>query len=157
MKGDQCPNSEIVFKAILQEHYDAKEERFHSSLFKGPESSLSRLAVWSKKQIINGFIDQLHKPPKHFLMGVGSATVSRLKQICIEYKDKPTAIDVIEDPLDGTQKGCHVNPSHAIIPQRLSPGLAKDIPKKIEIEWGTLEQLLSNAERKGCFSKFFRR
>ena len=89
-------------------------------------------------------------------MGVGSATVGRLKQICIEW-EKPTSITVIEDPLDGTQKDGHINPSHALIPQKISRGLAINIPKNIEIEWGTLEQLLSNAEPKGCLSKFLGR
>ena len=146
MKGDECSDTEVVFKAILLEHYDPEENRFSARLFKGPESSLSRLAIWTKRQIIDGFVDQVHRPPHRSLMGIGNARVGELKRICREYPDKPTKISVIEDPLDGTQSGGIINPAHAVIPQKLSEGLARHLPQKIEVEWGSIEELLRNSE-----------
>ena len=158
MKGDECIDSEIVVKAILEEHYDPQANRFSPRLFRGPESSLSRLVIWSKKKIIEAFIEQLHNPPDNFLMGIGIAEVGTLKKICIEYQKKRTVITVIEDPLDGSQEDHIINPAHAIIPQKLSDGLAKTIPTKINIEWGSIEKLLANAEeKKGCRGFLFSR
>ncbi len=158
MKGDECKDKEIVVRGILEEHYEKEADRFYSTLFKGPKTSLCREGVCSKNEIIHGFISQIHNPLKnHMLIGLGIAKVGLLKKICIEYTHNPTTISIIEDPLDGSNPDEIANPSHALLINKLSPGLAKEIPKNITIEWIDVESFISNDKEsnKGCMGWLF--
>ncbi len=90
-----------------------------SSLFKGENISVSRLAVLPLDQLFEIFNRELVKPPERSVVGAGEINVGRLQQIGREFTH-PLELTVEHDPQPG-------NPAHAEIPQRISKGLSKRI------------------------------
>lgn len=100
-------------------HFDSVENRISPSLFKGPNTSVSRLAVISLAEHWDLFRRHLQKPPRR-LEFIGEIMVGRLQEIGKNYAASRTEITVEQAPEDW-------NPAHAEIPQKLSGGLANEI------------------------------
>ena len=115
----ECPDHEDVVRAITTAHWDPREQRISSSLFKGERISVSRLAVLPLAEILAIFDRELVKPPERSVLGAGEIRVGTLKEIGRDFQH-PAELSVEEDPIPG-------NPAHAEIPQRISKGLSKRI------------------------------
>lgn len=101
-----CEDHEDVLRAINETHWDAAKNRAASSLFKGPNTSVSRLLISSKEEIFEVFRRDLPCPP----ISAGELNVGNLKQIGQSFN---FSLTVEQDPQDG-------NPAHAEIPQRIN-------------------------------------
>lgn len=107
MSRPLCEDHENILRAINEANWDAGKNRGNSSLFKGPNTSVSRLAVTSKAEIMDIFRAELRCP----VVCAGEINVGNLKQIGLLHE---SVITVEQDPIIPT------NPAHAEIPQRIT-------------------------------------
>ena len=101
-----CDDRENVLRGIPEAHWDKEKGRGVSSLFKGPNTSVSRLKIWEKDRIIKKFVSDLRSPP----IAAGEINVGVLGQIGNSHG---MAITVEED-------GSGHNPPHAEVPQKIN-------------------------------------
>lgn len=101
-----CDDRENVLRGITEAHWDKEQGRGVSSLFKGPNTSVSRLKIWEKDRIIKKFVSDICSP----IIAAGEINVGALRQIGISHE---TIITVEED-------GSRRNPPHAEVPQKIN-------------------------------------
>lgn len=117
---------EEIAKAICSDKWDAATGEISPSLFKGSNSSVSRLAIVPLEETWDVFRFRVEKPPERTLDRIGTISVGDLHRIGANFPSNPTPLTVKADPLDGY-------PSHAIIPEKISRGLANQIIKGLTI------------------------
>jgi hypothetical protein len=117
---------EVVLRAIQETHLDEKQGRVSSSLFKGRDISLSRLAVLSTGEIFKILRRDLDKPA-NALIGAAEVTVAVIEDAGGRDEAGKLIVRVVADPLLGSAP----NPAHAEIPQNLSKGTSRKIIKGI--------------------------
>ncbi len=118
-----CPPEENVLRAIHSAHCDKARDRdrYSSDLFRGSGTSVSRLSVFSIDQLFAIFHRELDSPPKNrFVVAAGEINVGRLQEIGRGFRSNPTDLTVEEDPTE-------TNPAHAVIHEKISKGLAREI------------------------------
>lgn len=109
-----CSDQENILRAINLAHWDPNHNRGNSSLFRGSNLSVSRLAILPQDEILQIFKSELVCP----VLFAGEINVGALKGI---GRSHSTIITVEEDPLP-------TNLAHAEIPENLtSKKLARDI------------------------------
>jgi hypothetical protein len=94
-------------------------------LFKGTNTSVSRLAIIALADHWDLFRNNVQKPPERMLELIGEINVGKLQEIGRTH-EKRVELHVEPDPLDW-------NPAHAIIPQNISRGLANRIVQALVI------------------------
>lgn len=117
------PETEDIARAICSDKYDG--ERISPSLFTGTDTSVSRLALASLADSWDLFRNNVEKPPERVLELIGTINVGNLAEVGRAH-DPNKQLTVEPDPLDGF-------PSHAIIPQKITRGLANKILKEIGV------------------------
>lgn len=125
----KCPGHEDVVRAIRSADYDEKNRRFSSGLFKGMEVSVSRLTVFSLDRlffIFHADLDRPEKNPPTKVKWAGEIKVSTLESIGQSHEPGPINLTVEADPTER-------NPAHAVIPQRITTGLAHKINRALRI------------------------
>ncbi|NTV45594.1 MAG: hypothetical protein HGB11_03520 [Chlorobiales bacterium] len=126
----KCEPHELVLRAIRNSHWNEKKRRYSSELFKGSNTSVSRLEVLSFEKIFEFFhssLDRNDRTPPWIVVKAGEIKVSRLQEIGKSY-DPPIPLSVEQDPITDPPVP---NPAHAIIPEEISTGLAKQIIKAL--------------------------
>ncbi|MAS97242.1 MAG: hypothetical protein CMO55_28965 [Verrucomicrobiales bacterium] len=118
--------TEDIARAICSDKWDAETGILSASLFKGAETSVSRLSITPLEDTWTVFRKNVEKPPERLLDRIGIINVQSLMDIGSNFEANPTRLSVEPDPLDGY-------PSHAIIPQKISRGLANKILKSLDI------------------------
>lgn len=108
---------EDIVRAICTEAFD--NERLSPSLFKGENTSVSRLALIPLEEHWEMFRKHVAKPPQRMLLMIGEINVGRLQELGKTH-DPPNALTVEPRP-EGW------NPAHAEIPQKITRGLANRI------------------------------
>lgn len=116
-------STEVIARAICADAWDG--ERYSASLFKGSQTSVSRLSITPLEDTWDLFRCKVEKPPTRTLQQIGTIGVGRLQQLGSNHL-KPTTITVEPDPLPDYD-------SHAIIPQNISRGLANRIIDALQI------------------------
>jgi len=111
------PPEEDIVRGICTNDWDG--ERLSASLFKGQNKSVSRLAIVPLAEHWDMFRQHLQKPPERLLRLIGEIDVGNLQQIGRGYQIS-VELTVEPDPLEW-------NPGHAVIPQRITRGLANKI------------------------------
>lgn len=101
-----CEDHENILRAINEAHWDVTKNRASSSLFKGPNTSVSRLLILSREEIVEIFKRDLPHPP----ISIGELNVGNLMQI---GQNCNFPLSVEQDPVEG-------NPAHAEIPQKIN-------------------------------------
>jgi hypothetical protein len=114
-----CPPEENVVRAICSDHYDSEEERISASLFKGKDTSVSRLLLISLEDHWDLFRHNVQKPHRRLEL-IGEISVGRLQEIGRAYEPAPMELTVEQAPEDW-------NRAHAVIPQNITRGLANKI------------------------------
>lgn len=123
----ECPPEESVLRAIHTAHWDEQRNRWSSSLFKGSNISVSRLAILEMEELFAIFHLELDSPPRNrSVVGGGEINVGRLQEIGRNFQSRPTALTVEMDPTP-------TNPAHAEIPQDISKGLAFEIIRALTL------------------------
>lgn len=129
-RTSECGNEENVVRAICDAHYDRHTQKISSSLFNYKNGvSVSRLAILPLGKIEDIFISELATPAKPLHL-MGEINVGELKKIGAEFakeqegKSPPVELSVVPDPTP-------TNPSHALIPGKISRGLAKRIVARL--------------------------
>lgn len=125
MARRECDSSENIVRAITTANWDEKEGRAQSSLFIGPNTSVSRLAVLDLADLFEIFRRELGQHPRRVLMA-GEINIGTMQEIGRAYEPKPTEITVEEAPEPN-------NPAHAEIPQTLSRGLSKRLRDSLKM------------------------
>ena len=115
------PSSENIARAVCSDHWDG--ERYASSLFKGENTSVSRLAITPLEDSWDLFRKRVENPPTRTLMQIGEINVGKMQRIAKEH-DNNTNLTVEPKPLPGYD-------SHAEIPQKITRGLANKIIKEL--------------------------
>src|SRR5206468_4989448 len=110
--------------AICSDKWDG--QRLSPSLFKGKETSVGRLTITSLLNHWDVFRRFVEKPPERKLELIGQINVGKLRELGRMHKDAPVELTVEPDPLDGF-------PSHAVIPQNITRGLASKIVDALRI------------------------
>ena len=123
MNRCECSREEDIVRAICDSHFDKKNNRFSSYLFRGPDISVSRLLILPLDNIFKIFHRDLDKPPRSKVICAGEINVGKLQDIGKGHNE-PKIITVEIDALPD-------NPAHAVIPQKLSPSLAKKIIREL--------------------------
>jgi len=114
---------ENIARAICTDKWDG--QRAAPSLFKGANTSVSRLALVSLADHWDMFRRHVEKPPERRLERIGEINVGLLQKIASDYQT-PLALTVESKPEDW-------NPAHAEIPQIITRGLANEIIRSLEI------------------------
>ena len=116
-------SEEDIVRAICTDKWDG--ERIAPSLFTCGDVSVSRLAIIPLEDHWEMFRQHVQKPPERLLKLIGEINVGNLQQIgrnCILR----TELTVEPDPVDW-------NPAHAIIPQKITKGLANQIIRTLKL------------------------
>jgi len=117
---------EEIAKAIPTEKWNPETGDVSPSLFTGSESSVSRLSITPLEETWELFRLRVEKPPERKLERIGEINVGILQEIGKNFEARPTQLSVEPDPLDGYE-------SHAIIPEKISRGLAVQIVKALKL------------------------
>ena len=118
--------SEDFARAICSDKWDEATGEMSASLFKGENTSVSRLALCPLNETWDLFHRQVEKPPERTLRRIGTMNVGRLQQIGQGFPANPTALTVEPDPLPDFR-------SHAVIPEKISRGLANAIIRELTV------------------------
>jgi hypothetical protein len=118
------PAEEEIVRAICSDKWDG--QRLSPSLFKGKETSVGRLAITSLCDHWDVFRRFVEKPPERRLELIGQIKVGGLQELGRAHAEAPVELTVEPDPLDGF-------PSHGIIPQNITRGLATKIVNALRI------------------------
>jgi hypothetical protein len=120
----RLPRDEQIVRAICSDKYDRAGDRVSPSLFKGPNTSVSRLAIIPLPQQWRKLAATVQKLPGRKLEKLGEIGVGSLEDLGQAYVANgvatPVALSVVADPLPN-------NDAHAIIPENISAGLGKTI------------------------------
>lgn len=106
-------HDEDIARAICSDKTDG--DRLSPSLFKGENTSVSRLAITSLDDTWELFERQVARPPERTLEAIGEINVGELHKLGVNH-DSNVALTVEPDPREGY-------PSHAIIPQKITRGV----------------------------------
>lgn len=109
--------TEDIVKAVCTDKWDG--ERLSPSLFKGENTSVSRLAIIPLEDHWDLFRQKLQRPPQRLLKMIVEINVGRLQEIGRREK---TPVELTVEP-----RPEEWNPAHAEIPQRITRGLANKI------------------------------
>ena len=124
----RLPPEEQIVRAICSDKFDRNSGRVSPSLFKGPNTSVSRLAVIPLAMQWRKLAATVQKLPGRRLERLGEIGVDRLTEIGRNYvangKPMPVGLSVIADPLP-------TNEAHAIVPENISSGLGITIVRKL--------------------------
>lgn len=118
---------ENIVRAICTDKWDREAGRASPSLFKGPNTSVSRLALISLADHWDLFRRHVEDPPERRLEVIGEINVGRLQEIGGSY-EVPVVLTVEPKPEDW-------NPAHAEIPQKVTRGLANQIVRALELHF----------------------
>jgi len=114
---------ENIVRAVCSDKFDGM--RLSPSLFAGSNTSVSRLSLISLENHWELFRRHVQKPPHRTLERIAEINVGQLEDVGGNH-NPPTQLSVEEDPLAWNQ-------AHAIIPQKISRGLANAILKKLAV------------------------
>ena len=114
---------ENIARAICTDKWDG--QRASPSLFKGEETSVSRLTLIPLADHWDLFRKHLERPPERRLERIGQINVGELQRIGRDYQT-PVELTVEPKPEDW-------NPAHAEIPQKINRGLATEIVHALAI------------------------
>ncbi len=136
MPRNLCDDSEHILRAITSDEASQQPDGtlfIKPSAFEGANLSVSRLSVLSLEKIFEIFLSQVQnttrQPPRLLKCGV-ELEVGKLKDMCLNYQDRPTEVQVEIDPIPD-------NPAHAEIVVtnqngKISKGLSRAIVAFIE-------------------------
>lgn len=114
---------ENIARAICTDKWDG--QRAAPSLFKGENTSVSRLALTPLAEHWDLFRKHVECPPERLLERNGEINVGTLKKIGRDYQN-PVELTVEPKPEEW-------NPAHAEIPQKITRGLATEIVRALKI------------------------
>ncbi len=118
-------SQENIVRAICSNQYDG--DRLSPSLFKGTNTSVSRLSLIPLEEHWALFREHVQKPQHQpLLKKIGEINVGVLQEIGRNYVESPKEITVDPNPLDW-------NRAHAVIPQNITRGLANKIIHEIKL------------------------
>jgi hypothetical protein len=118
------PPEEDIVRAICTDKID--EGVLSPSLFKGFNTSVSRLALIPLEDHWGMFRSHVQKPPERLLSMIGEINIGRLQEVGSSYQERPTTLTVEPKPEDW-------NPAHAEIPENISRGLANKIIRALTL------------------------
>lgn len=122
------PDEEEIARAICSDKYDPATGRISTSLFKGPATSVSRLAIIPLSGQWRQLAATVQKLPGRRLEKIGVIGVGPLRAIGQNYRanDEPAPVDihVVADPVAS-------NLAHALIQEKLSDGLCNTINRAL--------------------------
>jgi hypothetical protein len=120
----RLPRDERIVRAICSDKFDRASGRVSPSLFKGPNTSVSRLAVIPLPLQWRKLAATVQKLPGRKLERLGEIGVWALEDLGLNYVANGTpmkvALSVVADPVP-------TNEAHAIIPENISVGLGRAI------------------------------
>jgi hypothetical protein len=120
----RLPRAEQIVRAICSDKFDRANGRVSPSLFKGPNTSVSRLAVIPLPQQWRKLAATVQQLPGRKLERLGEIGVGTLEDLGLNYvandTPKKIALSVVADPVP-------TNEAHAIIPENISAGLGSAI------------------------------
>jgi len=120
MNDIKLPPEEDIARALLEAHYDENKGRVNSGAFYTINASVDRLEIRCLSCLW-----EMYKNNHPSIIRIGQINVGELQKIGKEHV-KPTEITVVEDPLPD-------NYSHAIIPGRVSKGIARRIVENLQL------------------------
>lgn len=128
---EECPDAETIVKGLLTT--DIQEGEIRRDLFKGRESSYSRLAVYTIEKILDIFRTELPRPPEKLLVGYCILNVGQMKRLGAAFKnrDVPEGISVKVVPVPLPACPPHPqNDSHAETRPNITLGLSAQFAKE---------------------------
>jgi len=126
MDNGECSDREDIVRAIRRADWDHVNERISSDLFKGENTSVSRLVVLPIQEIVRIFKADFDGRATGPLDATGEINVGELKRIAAAHEFAPKKLTVKPMPTAD-------NPAHAEIPEKISTGLSKAIIKKLKV------------------------
>ena len=123
MTRPEVPREENIVRAVHYDWWDIQSDRKSSSIFKGENISVSRLYMLGLDKLFPIFHAQLDTSPNGVVVGAGEINVGLLKEIA-ENHEVSLYLTVEKAPLPE-------NSAHAVIPQKVSRGLAMSIIREL--------------------------
>ncbi len=124
----RLPREEQIVRAVCSDKFDRTSGRVSPSLFKGPNTSVSRLTVIPLSLQWRKLAATVQKLPGRRLERLGEIGVGRLEDLGQTYiangTPMPVLLSVIADRLP-------TNEAHATIPENISAGLGNVIVRSL--------------------------
>ena len=124
----RLPREEQIVRAICSDKYDRTSARVSPSLFKGPNTSVSRLAIIPLHLQWRKLAATVQKLPGRRLERLGEIGVGKLEDLGQAYVANGApmriALSVVAVPLS-------TNEAHAIIPENITAGLGNSICRNL--------------------------
>jgi hypothetical protein len=86
MPRPECPTEENILRAILKAHWDKQKNQYSSTLFKGNDTSVSRLAILGMSELFDIFHRELDSPENRVERG-GEINVGLLQELGRSYQN----------------------------------------------------------------------
>jgi hypothetical protein len=120
MPRPECSAQENILRAIHEAFWDLTRNRKSPSIFKGTNISVSRLSILGVNELFAIFHQKLDGSQNGRIVAGGEINIGNLQRIGREYVNGRTQLTVEQDPEDD-------NIAHAVIPQKITQGLANVI------------------------------
>lgn len=125
-------SDEDIVRAICSDKVDSASGFISPSLFAGKgDVSVSRLVMRRIEDQWGFFERRVSNPPDRALVLIGEINVGLLERTGLNYAEKPTQLTVDADPDYSIPEDPDL--AHAVIPQRITRGLATEIIRALKI------------------------
>jgi hypothetical protein len=127
----RLPRDEQIVRAVCSDKFDRTNGRVSPSLFKGPNTSVSRLSIVPLPLQWRKLAATVQKLPGRRLERLGEIGVGQLEDLGRAYvangTPMPIALSVVADALP-------TNEAHAIIPENITAGLGNVIVRALRYQ-----------------------
>lgn len=125
----RLPREEQILRAVCSDKFDRASGRVSPSLFRGPNTSVSRLAVIPLPLQWRKLAATVQKLPGRKLERLGEIGVGTLEDLGLNYVANGTPmkvhLSVVADPVP-------TNEAHAVVPESISAGLGSTICRALK-------------------------
>jgi hypothetical protein len=124
----RLPREEQIVRAVCSDKFDRSSGRVSPSLFKGPNTSVSRLTIIPLPLQWRKLAATVQKLPGRRLERLGEIGVGPLEDLGLNYvandKPMPITLSVVADAQP-------TNEAHALIPENITTGLGSAIVRTL--------------------------
>ncbi len=124
----RLPREEQVVRAVCSDKFDRASGRVSPSLFKGPNTSVSRLTIIPLTLQWRKLAATVQKLPGRRLERLGEIGVGQLEDLGLTYAANGTPMPVA---LSVVTAALPTNEAHALIPENITAGLGSAIVRAV--------------------------
>lgn len=126
----ECQPEEDIVRAILESDWDEAKGEYHSDLFRGENTSVSRLKILPLAKIVAIFRSDFDEHRDGPVLGTGEINVGLLRRMGRDYCDGKGKS--LRQPVTVVERPTEKNPAHAEVKERFSRGFARQVIRALK-------------------------